>query len=78
VGLYDVGKEVLSAGRVNSQQSRSERTDQWIAALRKRRGTEGYNGRAHKCLYRALLVWRVNYDGLERITIRFIMAEGRF
>ncbi len=44
LGLYDVGKEVLSTGRANSQQNRSERTDQWIAALRKRRGTEVYNG----------------------------------
>jgi hypothetical protein len=44
VGLYDVGKEVLSAGRANPQQNRSARTDHWIAALRKRRGTEVYNG----------------------------------
>ncbi len=63
MGLYDVGKEVLSAGRANSQQNRSERTDQWIAALRKRRGTEVYNG--YISVYTGLywLVMRVNYDG---------------
>jgi hypothetical protein len=44
LGLHDIGKEVLSTGRANSEQNRSERTDHWIAALRKRRGTEVYNG----------------------------------